>query len=85
MSVDYVEQMNASMGMNGLLNISVTLVCIVCSWWAIQGLNLDKILQRPRSAQSKLLQVLLSIALGYQVARFVVDYFHWSTWFSGMF
>jgi uncharacterized integral membrane protein (TIGR02327 family) len=83
--VDYAEQMNTSMGMNGLLNIFITLICIVCSWWAIQGLHLDKILKRPRGAQGKLLQVLLSIALGYQVARFVVDYFHWSTWFSGMF
>jgi uncharacterized integral membrane protein (TIGR02327 family) len=85
MAMDYVQQMNASMGMNGMLNIFITLICIGCSWWAIQELQLEKILKRSRSVQSKLLQILLSIALGYQVARFIVDYFHWSTWFSGMF
>ncbi|MDF2958999.1 MAG: hypothetical protein K0S39_734 [Paenibacillus sp.] len=83
--MDYVEQMSTSMGMNGLMNIVIVLICIGCSWWALQEIHLDKIMKRPRSVQSKLLQILLSIALGYQVARFVIDYFHWSTWLPGMF
>ncbi|TDF93534.1 DUF1146 family protein [Paenibacillus piri] len=83
--MDYVDQMSASMGMNGLLNIVIVLICIGCSWWALQEIQLEKIMRRPRSVQSKLLQILLSIALGYQVARFVIDYFHWSTWLPGMF
>jgi uncharacterized integral membrane protein (TIGR02327 family) len=83
--MDYVDQMSASMGMNGLLNIVIVLICIGCSWWGLQELQLEKVMKRPRSVQSKLLQILLSVALGYQVARFVIDYFHWSTWLPGMF
>lgn len=83
--MDYVNQMKASMGMNGLLNIVIVLICIGLSWWALQELQLDKMLKRPRSAQGKMLQVLLSVALGYQVAKFIIDYFQWSTWLPGMF
>ncbi|MFE5324145.1 DUF1146 family protein [Paenibacillus sp. NPDC056579] len=83
--MDYVDQMSTSMGMNGLMNIFIVLVCIACSWWALQELQLDKIVKKPKSIQSKVLQIFLSIALGYQVAKFFVDYFHWSTWLSGMF
>ncbi|MCS7459984.1 DUF1146 family protein [Paenibacillus doosanensis] len=83
--MDYVEKMNSSMGMNGLLNIFIVLICIVFAWWALQELHLDKILKKPKSTQSKVLQILLAIALGYQVARFFIDYFLWSTWLSGMF
>ncbi|OXM86392.1 DUF1146 family protein [Paenibacillus rigui] len=83
--MDVVDQMKSSMGMNGLLNITIVLMCIGCSWWALQELQLDKMLKRPRSPQSKLLQIFLSIALGYQVAKFIIDYFQWSTWLPGMF
>ncbi|MFH5187601.1 DUF1146 family protein [Paenibacillus sp. TAB 01] len=83
--MDYVEQMKSSMGMNGLLNIVIVLICIGCSWWALQELQFDKLTKRPRSTQSKVLQILLSVALGYQVAKFVIDYFQWFTWLPGMF
>jgi uncharacterized integral membrane protein (TIGR02327 family) len=83
--MDYVDQMNSSLGMSGLINITIVLICIGCSWWALQELNLEKLLKRPRSTQGKLLQILLSIALGYQAAKFIIDYLHWSTWLSGMF
>lgn len=83
--MDYVQQMNTSMGMNGIINIFITLICIACSWWALQELNLDKMMKRPKSMQSKMLQIFLSVGLGYQLARFFIDYFNWSTWLSGIF
>lgn len=83
--MDYMEQMNDSMGMNGMMNIVIALVCIGLSWWGLQEFKLDAFLKRPRSKQAKLLQIFISVALGYQVTRFIVDYFHWSTWLSGMF
>ncbi|MCZ8523342.1 MULTISPECIES: DUF1146 family protein [Paenibacillus] len=83
--MDYVDQMNSSMGLKGLINIAVVLVFIGVSWWALQEVKLEAILKRPRSGAAKTLQVFLSIAVGYQVARFVIDYLDWSTWFSKMF
>ncbi|MNN80458.1 hypothetical protein D3C81_1971920 [compost metagenome] len=68
-----------------MINIFITLICIACSWWALQELHFDKIVKKPKSVQSKVLQILVSVGLGYQVARFFIDYFNWSTWLSGMF
>ncbi|TVY09307.1 DUF1146 family protein [Paenibacillus cremeus] len=83
--MDYLNQVNTSMGLNGMINISVVLVFIGFSWWVLQELKLDAIVKRPKSPQARLLQIFLSVALGYQLARFVIDYFLWSTWLPGMF
>lgn len=83
--MDYVDQMNTSMGLNGLLNIFIVLLCIAVSWWALQELQLEKMLKKPKSVQSKVLQILLSVALGYQIAKFFIDYFFWSSLLKGMF
>ncbi|WP_019535656.1 DUF1146 family protein [Paenibacillus ginsengihumi] len=83
--MDYYDQMQSTMGLNGLLNIVVSLICIGFSWWVLQSLRLEAALKNPRSAQAKLLQVFLSVALGYQIARFIIDYFQWSSWLPGMF
>jgi len=82
--MDYVDQMNTSMGLNGLLNIFIVLLCIAVSWWALQELQLEKMLKKPKSVQSKVLQILLSVALGYQIAKFFIDYFLWSSLLKGM-
>lgn len=79
------QSMQASMGRTGLLSIATVLLCIGLSWWALQQFRFDLFLKQPRSAPAKLLQVLLSIALGYELARFVLDYFNWSRMLPGMF
>lgn len=83
--MDVAEKMAYSMGMTGLLSILVALVCIAVSWWALQQFRFDLFLKQPKSPAGKMLQVLLSIALGYQVARFVLEYFNWSQLLKGMF
>ncbi|RKN78847.1 DUF1146 family protein [Paenibacillus ginsengarvi] len=83
--MDVADKMAYSMGMTGLLSILVALVCIAVSWWALQQFRFDLFLKQPKSPAAKMLQVLLSIALGYQVARFVLEYFNWSQLLKGMF
>jgi uncharacterized integral membrane protein (TIGR02327 family) len=51
---------------------------IAVSWWALQSFRFDMLLKNPKGAQAKALQILLSIALGYQIAQFLIDYSHWS-------
>lgn len=57
-----------------LLKMLIYLILIGLSWWALQEFRFDVFLRRPKSAAAKLLQVLLSIALGYIVGRFFIDY-----------
>ncbi|MBD2863604.1 MULTISPECIES: DUF1146 family protein [Paenibacillus] len=83
--MDISNALEFSMGMTGLVSITVVLLCIGLSWWALQQFRFDLFVKQPRSAPAKMLQVLLSIALGYQIARFVLDYYNWSTLLKGMF
>jgi uncharacterized integral membrane protein (TIGR02327 family) len=67
-----------SLGTTGLINILVSLVSILVSWWALQVFKFDLFVKRQTSAQAKVLQILLSIALGHEVAKFFMDYLGWS-------
>lgn len=73
------------MAMTGMASIAVVVLCIGISWWALQQFRFDLFLKQPRSAPAKLLQVLVSVALGYEIARFLLDYFNWSRLLTGMF
>ncbi|WJH36284.1 DUF1146 family protein [Paenibacillus aurantius] len=77
--------MEYSFAVNSLIYILMALICIGFSWWALQQFRFDLFLKNPKSAQAKALQILLSIALGYEAARFLVDYFNWSAMLKGMF
>lgn len=79
------DVLDYTLGMTSLASITVVLLCIALSWWALQQFRFDLFLKQPKSAPAKLLQVFLSIALGYEIARFVLDYFQWSRLLRGMF
>lgn len=83
--MDAADVLDYSMGMTSLVSIAVALVCIGLSWWALQQFRFDLFVKQPKSAPAKMLQVLLSVALGYEIARFILDYFNWSRMLKGMF
>ncbi|WP_281883116.1 DUF1146 family protein [Paenibacillus sp. YYML68] len=83
--MDYVDQLNASLGLKGILNILLVLMFIGLSWWVLQELKLEQLFKRPRGMRAKLLHIMLSVVLGYEITRFVIDYLAWSQWLSGMF
>jgi uncharacterized integral membrane protein (TIGR02327 family) len=62
-----------------LLNIAAALFFIIIAWWGLQALKFEKLVRNPQSAQAKLLQILLSIALGTVIANFFTDYLSWFT------
>jgi uncharacterized integral membrane protein (TIGR02327 family) len=73
-----------SMGITGMTYILIVLVCITLSWLSLQQLKLETFLKNPKSMPSKLLLILLSIALGYQVASFLIAYFEWTGMLKGL-
>ncbi len=68
-----------SVGVSGLIQITVTLVCMTAAWWALQSVRFDLWLKSVRSPQAIMLQIILAIVLGYQLARFLYDYANWSS------
>lgn len=86
--LDLVESagaLNYSFAVSSLGYIVLTLCAIGVSWWALQQLRLDLFVKNPKSPQVKVLQIFLSIALGYEVSRFLIDYFNWSAMLKGLF
>lgn len=66
-----------------IVGILIMLVSTGISWWALQAFRFDMFLARPKGAQAKTLQVLLSLALGYLVSKFLTEYWLLSMgWFS---
>jgi len=62
----------------GVVSIILTVLFIALSWWGLQAIRFDLFLKKPDGAQAKLLQILLSLVIGYEVARFFLDYLSWS-------
>jgi uncharacterized integral membrane protein (TIGR02327 family) len=83
--VDSTQAINQSIALSSLMYILIVLICIALSWWGLQQFRFDLFLKRPKSAPSILLQIFLSIVLGSQVSRFIIDYFNWSSLLKGMF
>lgn len=66
-------------GLSGLIQIILSLMCISVSWWALRTVRFDLWLKSVRSPQAVMLQMILSVVLGYQLARFLYDYANWSS------
>jgi uncharacterized integral membrane protein (TIGR02327 family) len=69
----------------GFVSIILTVLFIALSWWGLQAIRFDLFLKKPDSAQAKLLQILLSLVIGYEVARFFLDYLGWSLMIGRVF
>lgn len=74
-----------SQGMYGFVSIIVSVALIGVSWWALQAFRFDLFLKNPQGPQAKLLQIIMSIFLGYQMASFLMEYFGWSLIFGQIF
>jgi uncharacterized integral membrane protein (TIGR02327 family) len=67
----------AALGANALLNICLSLVCIIFSLRVLRNIQFEKWLRVKTPEQARFLLVLLSIALGHQLATFFIDYLGW--------
>ncbi|MBP1936695.1 putative integral membrane protein (TIGR02327 family) [Paenibacillus sediminis] len=76
--MDTANSVSASVSVQGLVAIIISLICIALAWWALQNLKLDVIIRHPQSSQGKMLHLLLAIIIGSLVARFVMDYWGWT-------
>nr|WP_194247049.1 DUF1146 family protein [Brevibacillus borstelensis] len=71
--------------MYGFVSIIVSVALIGVSWWALQAFRFDLFLKNPQGPQAKLLQIIMSIFLGYQMASFLMEYLGWSLIFGQIF
>jgi len=74
-----------SMGIDGLVQILLSIFFIGLAWWGLQNVRWDIFLLKPNSPQGKLMVILLSIIIGSLVAQFFRDYFGWTTLLKHLF
>lgn len=72
MSKDEALALSAAQGLGTMF---IMLVCVTLAWFALQQFRFDLFVKQPKSAMARLLQLFAAIALGYLVARFLLDYF----------
>ncbi|RYM05566.1 DUF1146 domain-containing protein [Sporolactobacillus sp. THM7-7] len=65
-------------GFYALLSLFIHLIALILTWWALQSLKIDVFMRRPKSLQSRILLILIALAISYPVARFFLDYMDWS-------
>lgn len=75
-----VHKMEAttSFGVAALGNICISLVCIFLTWRVLLHIRVEKWLRVPNAGYVRALLLLLSIAIGHQVASFFIDYIEWT-------
>ncbi|GER66387.1 putative membrane protein YwzB [Weizmannia acidilactici] len=70
--------MTAGFGTQAVISIITNLFFIGMTFWILQAINIEKILKKNRVIQAKLLYIFLSVAIGYSVSNFFLDYLLWA-------
>ncbi|MGA8944160.1 MAG: DUF1146 family protein [Thermoactinomyces sp.] len=73
------------LALSGLINIIISVVCIVIVWWILLGMRIELLFKSNQVVQARALMILLSIVLGHQLASFFIDYLSWSSLISQLF
>ena len=68
----------------GIMGITITIVSIGLSWWALQTVKFEKLLNQPKGAKAIALQIILAVVIGYQLSKFFLDYLGWSYQLRGL-
>jgi uncharacterized integral membrane protein (TIGR02327 family) len=63
----------------------LTIGCIVLCWWALQAFKFDLFIRQVNGAQSKLLQLIVSVVLGHGLAQFFIQYIEWTNLLTAFF
>ncbi|WP_025025738.1 DUF1146 family protein [Caldalkalibacillus mannanilyticus] len=70
--------LEATLGVNAIISMLLSIFFIGVSWWALQAFKFDLFIRNKNGTQAKLLQLIIAIVLGYGVTSFFMDYLKWS-------
>lgn len=80
-----MDDIYGTLGAQSLFYLVLTLGCILLSWWAVRIVRWEVFLKDIKSPQGKVLQVLIAVVLGYELAQFLIHYSNWSSMLKGLF
>ncbi len=65
-------------GFQAATDLTIHLVTLIVTWWAMQSIKWEAFLRHPKSARTKVLMIFIAISISYLVAKFFIDYVTWS-------
>jgi uncharacterized integral membrane protein (TIGR02327 family) len=68
----------ANFGFQSAMNLTIHLVALILTWWAMQNIKWEVFVRFPKSARTKVLMIFIAIAVSWLVAKFFIDYVTWS-------
>lgn len=77
--------MLAGFGYQALLSIVSHLIFIIITWWAIQAVQIEKLLKPNRVFQARVLLIILTVVIGSAISNFFLDYLIWSQQLPSLF
>lgn len=66
-------------GAQAIAYLIVLLACILLAWWALTAFRLDAFLREPKSLRARMLQLIIAVVIGYNLAKFLMDYAHFAS------
>ncbi|MDM5157410.1 DUF1146 family protein [Bacillus sp. DX1.1] len=66
------------LGQQALIAIVSHLLFITITWWALQGLHIERLMKAGKVLQTRILLILVTIAIGTSVSNFFLDYLGYS-------
>lgn len=66
------------LGQQALIAIVSHLLFITITWWALQGIHIERLMKPGKVMQTRVLLILITIAIGTSVSNFFLDYLGYS-------
>jgi len=66
------------LGQQALIAIVSHLLFITITWWALQGIHIERLMKPGKVMQPRVLLILITIAIGTSVSNFFLDYLGYS-------
>jgi uncharacterized integral membrane protein (TIGR02327 family) len=73
--VDFLAHL---LGQQALIAIVSHLLFITITWWALQGIHIERLMKPGKVMQTRVLLILITIAIGTSVSNFFLDYLGYS-------
>ncbi|ABS23998.1 DUF1146 family protein [Bacillus cytotoxicus] len=66
------------LGQQALIAMVSHLLFITITWWALQGIHIERLMKSGKVLQIRILLILVTIAIGTSVSNFFLDYLGYS-------
>ncbi|WP_168121434.1 DUF1146 domain-containing protein [Paenibacillus sp. HB172176] len=80
---DVINNLGMASGMLGLFSLIAELLSIFFVWMLLQEVKWESFFRFPRNAKARMLQVVLSVAVGHMLAQFILQYWGYTLLLKG--